>query len=111
MELAEAVGERLGVKIFTENSCGSLKSCIFAAAKGYLARVVRDRSAKPGTAVRVRQVPQKPAQQQAFFVFYVLNHLESVFLQPKYKTRDFVTSRRETNRSHSPVSRSLAVEI
>ncbi len=26
--------------------------------KRYLARVVRDRSAKPGTAVRVRQVPQ-----------------------------------------------------
>ena len=36
---------------------------------GYLARAVRDRSAKPGTAVRVRQVPQKkPAEKQAFFV-------------------------------------------
>ena len=31
----------------------------FNEVKGYLARVVRDRSAKPGTAVRVRQVPQK----------------------------------------------------
>ena len=37
--------------------------------KGYLARVVRDRSAKPGTAVRVRQVPHKPADFSAgFFV-------------------------------------------
>ena len=27
----------------------------------YLARAVRDRSAKPGTAVRIRQVPQEEA--------------------------------------------------
>ena len=27
----------------------------------YLARAVRDRSAKPGTAVRIRQVPQEKA--------------------------------------------------
>ena len=38
--------------------------------KGYLARVVRDRSAKPGTAVRVRQVPQKPADFSADFFVY-----------------------------------------
>ena len=28
----------------------------------YLARAVRDRSAKPGTAVRIRQVPQKKSR-------------------------------------------------
>ena len=30
--------------------------------KWYLARAVRDRSAKPGTAVRIRQVPQKKSR-------------------------------------------------
>ncbi len=35
--------------------------------KGYLARVVRDRSAKPGTAVRVRQVPHQAHQFLAGF--------------------------------------------
>ena len=54
---------------FTKKPCNSKNSCIFAAAIGYLARAVRDRSAKPGTAVRVRQVPQKkPAEKQAFFI-------------------------------------------
>ena len=36
----------------------------------YLARAVRDRSAKPGTAVRIRQVPLKkePLSRVALFV-------------------------------------------
>ena len=51
-----------------EKPCGSIKRCIFAAAIGYLARAVRDRSAKPGTAVRVRQVPHKPAEVQRAFL-------------------------------------------
>ncbi len=36
----------------------------------YLARAVRDRSAKPGTAVRIRQVPLKkePLSRGLFFV-------------------------------------------
>ena len=44
--------------------------CTFAAdlRKWYLARAVRDRSAKPGTAVRIRQVPlKKPLERAAFF--------------------------------------------
>ena len=52
----------------------SKKSTTFAPAfwKGrtfwYLARAVRDRSAKPGTAVRIRQVPPKAAWKSGFFV-------------------------------------------
>ena len=68
MELVKTIGTGLGVKFFVENPCGSIKRCIFAAAKGYLARAVRDRSAKPGTAVRVRQVPHKPAEVQRAFL-------------------------------------------
>ena len=49
----------------------SEKSSTFAAdlKKWYLARAVRDRSAKPGTAVRIRQVPpEKPLEKAAFLI-------------------------------------------
>ena len=53
LELDEIVGARINLKNFLQKACGIQKRCIFAVAIGYLARVVRDRSAKPGTAVRI----------------------------------------------------------
>ena len=43
--------------------------------KWYLARAVRDRSAKPGTAVRIRQVPPEKPVVDGLFSF--LNKLKS----------------------------------
>ena len=48
---------KIGYAEITDSTLVNAKH--FNEVKGYLARVVRDRSAKPGTAVRVRQVPQK----------------------------------------------------
>ena len=73
------------MKFFFKIVGGSAKSRIFAAAKGYLARVVRDRSAKPGTAVRVRQVPPRSLlKERAFFVlvFFLLLQPNKQDLRP-----------------------------
>ncbi len=43
---------------------------------GYLARAVRDRSAKPGTAVRIRQVPQKNRKHAV--LFYLLEEMSDI---------------------------------
>ena len=69
------------------------KSRIFAAAKGYLARVVRDRSAKPGTAVRVRQVPQKnesPLNVRRAFVLFCGGNVHQAVSAVEFKAEQVI---------------------
>ena len=50
----------------------------------YLARAVRDRSAKPGTAVRIRQVPPEKAANKAAFFDNMQQDIEKI-TQQEYK--------------------------
>ena len=50
----------------------------------YLARAVRDRSAKPGTAVRIRQVPLESRLKKRLFVLYAMKEIEEITSQ-EYK--------------------------
>ena len=60
--------------------------------KWYLARAVRDRSAKPGTAVRIRQVPLKARHSGLFLYLDKLKRenwsllLESILISPTKQT-------------------------